>query len=45
MVPKGIEGNYVILTKHFHFITTLPSYWYPCVPGGFFVLHRLEGRQ
>ena len=29
MVPKGIEGNYVILTKHFHFITTLPSYWYP----------------
>ena len=29
MVPKGIEGNYVILTKHFHFITTLPTCWYP----------------
>ena len=45
MVPKGIEGNYVILTKHFHFITTLPTCWYPAYRVVFFVLHRLEGRQ
>ena len=46
MVPKVIEGNYVVyFDETFEFYYDSPHVLISCVPGGFFVLHRLEGRQ